>query len=174
MRSFSLCCSMAALQLGAVNTVRCMISQTCDVDRRLTPSGCIGAVASWYVVGSQSYYSSLKQVAAGKSLTGVITLTGHTSGNPWKYTSVFSNVSGTSLKVSSPTELTWATETLEAYSISKKADYPAGSTVFSDINIRTKAGTPSVTWTAHSDAADGITTTVNANGATDAKITIKY
>lgn len=45
------------------------------------------------------------------------------------------------LKASRAGELVWATETLEAYSIMKRADYPAGSTVpvFSDINIRTKA-----------------------------------
>lgn len=132
------------------------------------------AVASWYVVGSQSYHTTFKKVAVGKSLTGVMELTGHTAGNPWKYTSAFAGMPATKLKASSADELVWATETLEAYSITKKADYPVGSTVFSDINIRTKAGTPSVTWSASSDAADGIKTTVNKQGATNAKITIKY
>ncbi|KAF8317389.1 hypothetical protein DL93DRAFT_563373 [Clavulina sp. PMI_390] len=135
--------------------------------------GAYWAVASWYVVGSQSYYTSPVKVSVGKSLKGVMTLDSQ-SGSKYSYTSSFTNVAKTALAIKNIPELTWATETLEAYSIKSAKDYPAGATVFSDITIRTKAGTPSVTWSAVSDAKDGLKTTVNKQGATNAKITISY
>jgi len=135
--------------------------------------GAYWAVASWYLVGSQTYYTTPVKVAVSKSLVGVITLNS-SSGAKYNYTSVFSNVSGTSLKATGAAELVWATETLEAYGITAKTDYPAGSTVFSAIDLKTKAGTPSVTWSTTSDSADGLTATVNKQGATGAKITISY
>jgi hypothetical protein len=66
-------------------------------------------------------------------------------------------------------------ETLEAYDVTAISDYPAGSTVFSGINLRLQNGvTPSVSWTTEQDTADGLSTTVNTNGATNAVITIRY
>ena len=131
-------------------------------------------VASWYVVGSQAYYTKLARVAVGQSLQGVITLTGSTSGGKYNYVSSFSNVGGTTLTLSNAAQLVWATETLESYNVVTGSDYPQGSTVFSAINIKTTAGTPSVQWTPVSDSADQLSTTVNVQGATGAKVTIKY
>ncbi|KAF8322687.1 hypothetical protein DL93DRAFT_2093265 [Clavulina sp. PMI_390] len=131
------------------------------------------AVASWYLVGSNTYYTTPVKVAVGDTLDGKITLTS-SSGSSYNYNSVFTNISGTSLAAKGSAELTWATETLEVYSIASTSDFPTGSTVFSSINLKTKAGTPSVTWSAKSSSADGVTTTVNTQGATNAKITIKY
>jgi hypothetical protein len=135
--------------------------------------GSYWAVASWYLVGSQTYYTTPVRVSVGQSLNGVITLTSH-SGSSYNYITSFSNVAGTSLTATGAAQLVWATETLEAYAVTSSSDYPAGSTVFYPINIRTSAGTPSVSWTAVSDTTDGLITTINTQGATNAKITITY
>jgi len=135
--------------------------------------GAYWTVASWYVVGRQAYYTRLVRVAVGQSLQGVITLTS-TSGGKYNYVSSFSNVGGTTLTLSNSAQLVWATETLESYNVATGSDYPQGSTVFSAINIRTVAGTPSVQWNTVSDSADGLITTVGVQGATNAKVTIKY
>ena len=131
------------------------------------------AVASWYLVGSKTYHTTPIKVSVGKSLRGVITLTSH-SGTSYNYATSFSNVGNTALTVKGAAQLVWATETLESYSITSASDYPKGSTVFSSINLRTSSGTPSVKWNPVSDAADKLFTTVNKQGATNAKITIKY
>jgi len=136
--------------------------------------GSYWAVASWYLVGSQTYYSNPVKTSAGAKLKGVITLTS-VSGSKYDYVTSFSNVADTTLTASGSAELVWATETLEAYAIESLKDYPSGSTVFEDINLSLKSGaSPSITWSTTSDSADGITATVNTQGATNAKVTIKY
>lgn len=131
------------------------------------------AVASWYLVGSSVFYSSVVRTNTGAVLTGVMTLTSQ-SGSSFNYVSSFTGISGTSLTATGSAQLVWATETLESYSITSINDYPAGSTVFSNINLKTTAGTPGVSWTAVSDTADGLITTINTQGATNARITIAY
>lgn len=135
--------------------------------------GSYWAVASWYLVGSQTYYTSPVRVSVGQVLDGIITLTS-SSGSSYNYVTSFTNVAGTSLTATGSAQLVWATETLESYGITSINNYPAGSTVFSGINIRTSAGTPSVTWSTASDTADGLITTINTQGATNAVVTIKY
>ena len=130
-------------------------------------------IASWYLVGSNTYHTSLVSVSVGQSLDGVITLTG-SSGSAYNYVTSFTNVAGTTLTATGADQLVWATETLETYAVNSSSDYPQGSTVFSSINLKTSSGTPSVTWTAVSDTDDGLITTVNVQGATNAKVTIKY
>lgn len=131
------------------------------------------SVASWYVTGSDAFFTNLVTVSPGQSLTGVLTLTS-SSGSSFNYASSFSNIAGTSFALTGSEELKWATETLEVYGVAKLSDYPTGSTVFSNINLRTSAGAPSMAWSVTSDPSDGITTTVNVNGATNGKVTIAY
>ncbi|KAJ7466253.1 hypothetical protein B0H11DRAFT_2048994 [Mycena galericulata] len=132
------------------------------------------AVASWYLDPDNTFYTNPVKTSAGATLDGLITLTS-SSGSSYNYNTEFSNIAGTSLPVTGAEELTWATETLEAYAVTEASDYPAGSTVFSNINLKLASGaTPSVSWDHTNDAADGLSTTINTNGATNAKITIKY
>ncbi|KAF8313640.1 hypothetical protein DL93DRAFT_2097674 [Clavulina sp. PMI_390] len=132
------------------------------------------AVASWYLVGSQTYYTSPVKVSTGATLNGVITLTS-SSGSSYNYVTSFSNISGTSLTATGSAQLVWATETLEVYGVSAASQFPTGSTVFSGINLKLSSGaTPSVSWSAVSSSADGVTTTINTQGATNAEVTIKY
>lgn len=135
--------------------------------------GAYWAVASWYLVGSNTYYTTPVQVNAGDNLDGIITLTS-TDGTNYDYVTSFTNVDGTSLTASNSAELVWATETLEVYGVQSLSDFPTGSTVFNNINIATSAGTPSVSWSPVSDSSDGITTDVTTDGATNAVITINY
>lgn len=135
--------------------------------------GAYWGVASWYVAGGKSYTSSLVPVNVGQVLNAAITLT-NINGAAYSYVSQFSNIPGTGLALSNSAQLIWATETLEAYGITSSTDYPAGSTTFSGISIRTTAGVPSMSWSASSDYADGVVTTVNAQGPTNAVITITY
>ncbi|KAJ7732984.1 hypothetical protein B0H16DRAFT_171935 [Mycena metata] len=136
--------------------------------------GAFWAVATWYLDSSNTFFTTPVRTSAGATLNGVITLTS-SSGSSFNYVSSFSNIAGTSLTVTGAAQLTWATETLEAYGVTAISDYPAGSTVFSGINLKLSSGaTPSVAWSNANDAADGLTTTINTNGATNAKVTIKY
>lgn len=134
------------------------------------------SATSWWLIGSQVYYSTLVKVSVGQVLTGVITLTG-SSGGTYSYTSAFTGLSGTSITASTTGVLLWATETLELYTYGASNSIsvlPAGSTQFYNIGITTTTGTPAVTWTAVSDTTDGIITTINTQGASNAAITIKY
>lgn len=114
------------------------------------------------------------EVSVGQSLAGEIQLVG-TSGSTFNYNAAFTNVDGTSLTIDGGEELAWATLTLEAYGVTEASDYPAGSTVFQNIGLELSSGVfPSISWSTTSDPADGITTTVNVGGSTDAEITITY
>lgn len=132
------------------------------------------SVASWYLVGSQTYYTPLVKVSPKQVLTGVITLTSITNSTAYNYASEFTGISKSKITATGSAQLVWATETLESYGVSQRSDYPVGSTVFSGIGLKTKAGVPKVQWSAVSDSADGLKTTVNTQGATNAKITIQY
>jgi len=103
-----------------------------------------------------------------------MTLTGN-NGNSYNYVSTFSNVAGTSLIATGADQLVWATETLEAYKITSSSDYPTGATIFSGINLGLSDGsTPTMSWNPVSDTEDGLITTVNVDGASNARITISY
>ncbi|KAJ7465679.1 hypothetical protein FB451DRAFT_1487286 [Mycena latifolia] len=89
--------------------------------------------------------------------------------------SPFAHIHSTALTIHGSAPLSWATETLEAYGVTGADDYPAGSTVFSKINVALAGGVvPAVAWGNADDVADGLTTTVDVDGATDAQITITF
>jgi len=133
------------------------------------------AVASWYVVGNQAYYSSLVKVAIGQSLTGVIKFVGKTN-KKFNYTCQFTGISGTNFSMNQIAQLTWCTETLEVYGVSACSEFPnTAYSQMSGINVRTKAGTPSVNWGISNVATScGVQTTVVTNGATSAVVDIYY
>ncbi|KAF8318216.1 hypothetical protein DL93DRAFT_2165243 [Clavulina sp. PMI_390] len=148
-----------------------------------TPSGSGWGVASWYVTDTQAYYTNLVSVSVGQSLTGNIQLAqnpalsilqalGLTSG--YYYQASFPNIGGTTLSVSSNEELTWACQTLEVYGATDASQLPSGNTVFSNIQLQTQQGVPSVTWDTISDPSDGVSATVNTQGAANGQVTITY
>ncbi|KAJ7107755.1 hypothetical protein C8R44DRAFT_986892 [Mycena epipterygia] len=131
-------------------------------------------VANWYLIDGQAFHSPLIPVNVGQQLDGEIQLIG-TNGTTFNYNSSFTNIDGSSLIVMGANELVWATVTLEAYGVTQKSDYPAGSTVFSGINLELSDGTfPDITWSIADDDLDAVTTTVNVGGSTNGAIEIHY
>ncbi|KAK6981619.1 hypothetical protein R3P38DRAFT_2578186 [Favolaschia claudopus] len=136
--------------------------------------GSFWSVATWYLAPSSTFFTSPVRTFAGATLHGIITLTSF-SRSSFNYNSQFTNIGGTFLSISSTVQLTYATETLEVYGVTAKSDYPAGSTVFSGINLKLANGnTPSVSWDHQDDTADRLSTIVDTDGATNARITIDY
>ncbi|KAJ7731174.1 hypothetical protein B0H14DRAFT_3517912 [Mycena olivaceomarginata] len=132
------------------------------------------AVASWYIYPGGTFFTPLVTVSTGQSLHGAIGLAG-VNGNVFSYLCQFVNVGGTALEVDGGEQLVWSTLTLEAYGVKGRSSYPSGSTVFSQTNLELSNGQfPGITWATVSDAADGITTTVNVEGSTAAVITMTY
>ncbi|KAJ7739420.1 hypothetical protein DFH07DRAFT_778696 [Mycena maculata] len=136
--------------------------------------GSYWAVATWYLVGDSTFYTTPVKTSAGATLDGIVTLTS-SSGSSYNYVSSFTNIAGTSLTATGSAELTWATETLEVYSVTEKSDFPTGSTVFKDIDLVLSSGAaPSVSWSAVSSTQDGISTSITVGGATNAEVTVTY
>jgi acylphosphatase len=117
--------------------------------------GAYWAVASWYVTsGGQAFHTNLVQVNPGDTLIGVMLMTAH-SGSLFSYTSAFEGIAGTTLPVQNIAELQWCNETLEAYTIAACGNYPQTPlTQFTEINIRTGATAPAISWTPVNRVAD--------------------
>jgi len=131
------------------------------------------AVASWYLVGSETFFSSLVPTSAGTVLNGLITLTS-SSGADFNYDVAFTGISGTALTATKSAELVWATETLETYGTTTGEDYPAGSLTFHAINLEMTSGTPETVWSTVSDTADKLITEVVTPGFSNAEIVISF
>lgn len=133
-------------------------------------------VATWYITGSAVYYTTTYGVFPGQGVIGLIDFIPPSNGT-YNYIAEFDGLgipASGSLHVTGSVQLVQATESLAAYGIASINNYPVGSTIFSSISLTVTTGVPGIYWNAVSDAADGITTTVNTQGATNAKITIKY
>ncbi|MFC0430528.1 hypothetical protein [Kutzneria buriramensis] len=133
------------------------------------------AVASWYVGGGNAFHSTLVPVNEGDVLVGVMTLNSQ-SGNSFNYTSTFTNVANTSLTVANNPQLTWATETLEAYNITRCSDYPATDTTpMTQIAIRTGATAPALNWSVNNSVTDcGQKTVIAVDGSTNGEVELSY
>ena len=138
--------------------------------------GSFWSIASWYVgSGGDALHTSLVRVNEGDVLVGVMTLDSR-SGNSFTYTSSFQGRAGTSLTVQNNPELTWASQTLEAYSVTTCSDYPATDTTpMTAINIRTGTNAPAVHWSVTNRITDcGQKTVVALDGATNAEVDLSY
>ena len=138
--------------------------------------GAYWSVASWYVTsGGQAFHTNLVRVNPDDTLIGVMTLTGQ-NGTAFSYTSQFQGIAGTELPVQNIAELMWCNETLEAYGINAAGNYPnTPLTEFTEINIRTGAAVPAITWT----PVDRVTDTgqhgiVDSNSASYGEVDIFY
>jgi len=133
------------------------------------------AVASWYLVGSDTYYTNPVQVSVGQSLTGIITLTG-SSGSSYNYVTEFTGISGTALTVTGAAEGYWWTETLEVYGVTGSNSFPdTNDTPITGITATLQSGgNPSASWSTTSTSQDGVSAVVNTNSANNGKVTINY
>ncbi|PPQ87889.1 hypothetical protein CVT25_001231 [Psilocybe cyanescens] len=136
------------------------------------------AVASWYLVGSNTYYTVPAQVKAAQSLTGVMTLKSATvSGNKttFNWNSVFSGIPSTSLSISTSEVFNYAYEALEIYTASGASDLPTGKTMMTNINLATLDGVhPPLNWTSISDSTEGFEMAVLSGASTNGTMQITY
>ncbi|KDR70781.1 hypothetical protein GALMADRAFT_229823 [Galerina marginata CBS 339.88] len=135
--------------------------------------GAYYSVASWFVVGSNAYHSSLTTVSVGQQLTGVMTLNSVTSTYNWN--SIFTGISASSFSISTSEVLDWAYEALEIYTTSFASDLPAGHTSMTGINIATGSTHPSsIGWTAISDSTDSVFMSITSTSSTNGAVKITY
>ncbi|KDR70789.1 hypothetical protein GALMADRAFT_159667 [Galerina marginata CBS 339.88] len=135
--------------------------------------GSYWAVASWFIVGSITYYSPLTQVQPGQMLHGVMTR--NTTTSPYKWNSVFTGVTHSSLTISTTEVLDYAYEALEIYTASSASSLPVGQTAMTAINVVTQNGqSPALTWTAVGDPTDGISMSIVSPSTTSGSMQIKY
>jgi acylphosphatase len=138
--------------------------------------GAYWSVASWYVTsGGQAFHTNLVRVNPGDTLIGVMTQTGK-SGSLFSYTSKFEGIANTLLTIQNIAELQWCNETLEAYTIAACGNYPPTPvTQFTEINIRTGATTPTISWTPVNQVTDcGQHAAVVSNSASYGEVDIYY
>lgn len=119
------------------------------------------SIASWYLINSNVYYSSLIQVQPGQQLTGYMILANtQTSGSTTQYdwAAYFGGYRDTILTAGTTEVLNWAYEALEIYNAQSDADLPTGSTEMSGISISYQNGQSpsSLPWTTVSDPSNGI------------------
>lgn len=131
------------------------------------------AVASWYVTDDgQAFSTEPLPVQTGQVLTGVMK-NPNDDGSSW--TSEFVGIDNTLLTVQSPPTLTQASETLEVYNVDSCADYPAGSTAFTGINLATSTALTTLDWGAESPTKDCGQNTVVANpSSTSGEVDLSY
>ncbi|KAJ7328063.1 hypothetical protein DFH08DRAFT_967822 [Mycena albidolilacea] len=147
------------------------------------------SAATWYLYGPLVFYPPLVQVEGvlgglglcglhklsniGQLLNGLISLVVKT-GSTYSYTVQYSNIPGTLMRMDNVEELTWATETLEAYNIAAAINYPPSLSTFYEINLDFTSPAPTVSWGVTNDEADRLFTTINRDGAFQGVLTITY
>src|SRR5207302_11313360 len=105
------------------------------------------SVASWYVTSrGQAFHTPLVRVAPGDLLVGEMALVGEARGKR-SYTCELRGLPRTRLLLQNVAELSWSTESLEAYGVTGCADYPASKQVpFTAIRLYTDVH-PGLRWT---------------------------
>ncbi|KAJ7086982.1 hypothetical protein C8R44DRAFT_893376 [Mycena epipterygia] len=88
--------------------------------------GAFWTLATWCLIGDQTFFTTPVCASAGATLDGAITLTS-LSGASFVYTSSFSNVAGTSLSITRGVQPIRATEALEACGVASPATIPPAS-----------------------------------------------
>ncbi|HEV8555494.1 MAG TPA: hypothetical protein VGR06_03745, partial [Actinophytocola sp.] len=137
--------------------------------------GAYWTVASWYVGGGNAFHTNLIRVNEGDVLVGVMTLNSR-SGNNFNYSSSFSGIANTTLNITNNPELTWASETLEAYGITACSDYPATDTTpMTQINVRAGTTAPALNWSVNNAIRDcGQKTVIALDGSTNGEVELSY
>ena len=105
------------------------------------------SVASWYVTSrGQAFHTPLLRVEPGDTLVGDMTLVGQARGK-LSYSCELRGLPRTRLLLENVTELSWSTESLEAYGVTRCSDYPASRVPFTAIRLLTNLH-PAIRWTA--------------------------
>ncbi|KAF9473959.1 hypothetical protein BDN70DRAFT_962850 [Pholiota conissans] len=137
------------------------------------------ATASWYLVGANTYHTTLVPVTVGSALNGVITLQKSalaTDGTTtYTYNAQFTHSPYTTITITTTEQLNWAWEALEIYAAQAITDLPTGTTPFKNINMVNMNGinTP-LNWLTRNDTTDGFMAMVKVDGVPSGEIDIVY
>ena len=140
------------------------------------------AITNWYAdgQGGAATFKPLIRVNPGDVLQGVMTCTGQ-SGSGYSYKSSFVGHPTADVTVTNVDQLTWAYETLEAYSLTTCTDYPnTQSTSMSAIEIKTgppgTSGTDAaISWFASNAFTDcGQSCTIVSNASPGGAVSLDY
>jgi hypothetical protein len=134
------------------------------------------AVASWFAHSSGNmHHTPFVNVSPGDVLTGVMRMTGR-SGSRFHYSSEFAGIPGTLLKVNGANQLVMPVETLECYSMSSCADYPAArQTSMRAIDVRTATGSVGLSFSPVNSVTDcGQHAVVVSNAAAAGQVDLYY
>ncbi|MGB6688202.1 MAG: G1 family glutamic endopeptidase [Terracidiphilus sp.] len=109
--------------------------------------GSYWAISNWYNDRTgHVYFSNLVPVNPGDQLTGMISMTDQSNGG-FGYVCSFAGFPQINLQINGISELAWASQTLEAYQIESRSDYPNSSvTSMSSIFIAAGGANPPVNW----------------------------
>jgi hypothetical protein len=117
----------------------------------------------------------LVNVSPGDVLTGVMRMTGR-NGSQFNYSSEFAGIPGTLLHVNGANQLVMPVETLECYSMSSCADYPAAlQTSMRAIDVRTATGSLGLGFSPKNPVTDcGQRAVVMSNAAAAGEVDLYY
>lgn len=138
------------------------------------------AVASWYLVGAQTYYTPIWDVDSGQSVTGVMSLKNTTTNGTQKtysYTSQFTGIDYSVMTITTTNLMDYCYEALEIYTATSSQDMPQGSTTMSKIIITNKDGShpqTALNWTTVADTNEGFKMTVMSNSGSNGAVQISY
>jgi hypothetical protein len=139
------------------------------------------ATASWYLVGSSTYHSTLVPVQPGQVVGGNLAMKAgvipSTAGaaSSFTYTSNFTHSPYASISATTTEMLNWAWAAFEIYSATTTSDLPTGKTSFTNITMNNFDGkfTP-LNWLTRSDPTDGLSAQVMANGSPKGQVDIVF
>ncbi|KAJ7485598.1 hypothetical protein FB451DRAFT_61217 [Mycena latifolia] len=160
----------------APTTGAAILQPTLQYGHSAAGGGPYWSVASFYVAFDNQYFTEAVRVNSGDTLHGIMELTGVSAAtDKCNYKAEFSDISGTVLTVEGVEELTSASESLTVLRLDGSREYPVGSTVFSHIDLKLLDGkTPNLKWTPRNRGGDNPVITVDVDGATNGKVTIRY
>lgn len=121
-------------------------------------------------VTSQSASTDPVQVYPGQTLVSTIDMIVASSGE-YQYAAAF-NLPDSTITVTRDLPLDWPVMVIEQYGVEEASQFPSGTTVMQDVNLRSLDGVPNMNWGPQS--GEGITTTVETDGATNAKVAFQW
>jgi hypothetical protein len=134
------------------------------------------AVASMFAERNGNvHHTPFVNVSPGDVLTGVMRMTGR-NGSEFNYSSEFAGIPGTLLNVRGANQLVMPVETLECYSMSSCADYPAApQTSMRAIDVRTATGSIGLGFSPENRVTDcGQHAVVVSNAAAAGQVDLYY
>ena len=141
--------------------------------------GAFWSVGSWYIVGSNAYYTNVTTLPAGTlSVEAFIINNDDFLGTPTMHAwySVFEFNQASGLNIQTPEVFNWAYEALEIYNATTFQNLPDTTTNMQHISLATQENKypSSIGWAVANDTADGITMNVVSSSAVTGALQIKY